>query len=206
MGTFHVIIVILFAALIAIRLRFHFKAGTWRREGRTAEGVSLLLRFFVGIPLILCILVYLFRPQILAWASVPLDPIWRRIGAAIFGLSLPFLIWVQQALGRNFSTDLFIRSGHTLVTWGPYRYVRHPMYTVLLLTFTGMGLLTANWFIGGAGIVVLIVINLRGDTYHDCGRVIHLWEAAQFRISTSPQWHQCADSCTCSSIRNQCDA
>lgn len=158
MDTFHVIFVILFAALIAIRLRFHFKARTWSREGRTVEGVSLFLRFFVGIPLILCILVYLFRPQILVWASVPLDPIWRRIGAAIFGLSLPLLIWVQQALGKNFSTDLRIRSGHTLVTWGPYRYVRHPMYTVLLLTFTGMGLLTANWFIGGTGIVVLIVI------------------------------------------------
>ena len=158
MDTFHVIFVILFAALIAIRLHFHFKARTWKREGRTDEGVSLFLRFFVGIPLILCILVYLFRPQILAWASVPLDPIWRRIGTAVFGLSLPLLIWVQQALGKNFSTDLRIRSGHTLVTCGPYRYVRHPMYTVLLLTFTGMGLLTANWFIGGAGIVVLIVI------------------------------------------------
>ena len=158
MGTFHIIFVILFSALIAIRLRFHFKARTWSREGRTSEGVSLFLRFFVGVPLIICILVYPFRPQILEWASIPLDPMWRWIGAAIFGLSLPLLIWVQQALGKNFSTDLRIRTGHTLVTWGPYRHVRHPMYTVLLLTFTGMGLLSANWFIGSAGIIVLIVI------------------------------------------------
>lgn len=158
MGAFHVIFVVLFAALIAVRLYFHFTARTWRREGRTAEGVSLFLRFFVGIPLILCILVYLFRPQILAWASIPLGRISRGTGATVFAISLALLIWVQNALGKNFSTDLRIRSGHTLVTWGPYRYVRHPMYTALLLTFMGMGLLTANWFIGGAGIVVLIVI------------------------------------------------
>lgn len=158
MGTFHIVFIILFAALAAIRTHYHLKARTWSREGRTSEGVSLFLRFLVGIPMILCILVYLFRPQILAWANIPLDPIWRWMGAAIFSLSLPLLIWVQQALGKNFSTDLRIRSGHTLVTWGPYKYVRHPMYTVLLLTFTGMGLLTANWFIGGVGIFVLVVI------------------------------------------------
>jgi len=48
-GTFHVIFVTFFAALIAIRLRFHFNARTWSRKGRTNEGVSLFLRFFVGI-------------------------------------------------------------------------------------------------------------------------------------------------------------
>ena len=158
MSTFHFTFVVLFLALIVIRLYFHFRARTWSQQGCKTEGVSLFVRLFVGIPLMFGIFAYLFRPQVLARASMPLDSAWRWIGAGIFGLSLPFLIWVQQALGKNFSTDLRIRHDHTLVTWGPYRYVRHPMYTVLVLMFVGMGLLTANWFIGGAGIVVLIVI------------------------------------------------
>ena len=160
MDVFHATFDILFVFLIAVRVYYHSKARTWQRGPAPDGAIVLILRVLVGTPLLVGIFVYVVRPQILDWSSFPLGPSWRWAGAGIFGVSLPLLIWVQQSLGTNFSPELRIRSDQTLVTSGPYRYVRHPMYTLLLLMFAGMGLLTANWFIGGVGVFAIAVIML----------------------------------------------
>ena len=64
----------------------------------------------------------------------------------------------DNALGNNFSTDLRICHGYTLVTWGPYRLRSASHVHSSSANVHRHGLLTANWFIGSAGIVVLIVI------------------------------------------------
>ena len=48
-------------------------------------------------------------------------------------------------LGRFFTVDVAIQPGHRIIRTGPYRYVRHPSYTGLLLAFLGLGLVFANW-------------------------------------------------------------
>ena len=48
-------------------------------------------------------------------------------------------------LGRYFTVNVAITEGHRLVVTGPYRYVRHPSYTGLLITFLGVGIHTNNW-------------------------------------------------------------
>jgi protein-S-isoprenylcysteine O-methyltransferase Ste14 len=73
-------------------------------------------------------------------------------------VSLVLLVWVQRALGSNFSTTLHVREEHTLVTYGPYRWVRHPMYTVLYLFLIGVFLVTQNWFIGAGFLIPLTLI------------------------------------------------
>ncbi len=47
-------------------------------------------------------------------------------------------------LGRNWSGILELRENHRLISQGPYRYIRHPMYTALLILSVGMALITAN--------------------------------------------------------------
>jgi len=59
-----------------------------------------------------------------------------------------------------FDTTLHVREGHTLVTHGPYGWVRHPMYTALFLFGAGTFILAANWLVGlplivGVSLVVL---------------------------------------------------
>lgn len=151
--------VAIFVVMLAIRIYYHVRARTWDRAGAQPESVALiLLRFFAGLPMVLAVLAYLFWPRILAWADFPLAPRWRLAGGILATASLPLLWWVQHSLGRNFSSELRVRPDHVLVTWGPYRWVRHPMYAVMLLGFVGYLLLTANWFIGGAGLAVLLAV------------------------------------------------
>jgi protein-S-isoprenylcysteine O-methyltransferase Ste14 len=49
-------------------------------------------------------------------------------------------LWTYQTLGRLFTFDLAIRSQHKLITVGPYKYVRHPSYTALILSTLGYSL------------------------------------------------------------------
>lgn len=62
--------------------------------------------------------------------------------------------WGYQTLGRNFSLEVVIYQDHQLVERGPYRFIRHPMYTALLLASVGLGLMAQSWI---AVIIVIIV-------------------------------------------------
>jgi len=106
------------------------------------------------------VLFYIVRPQVLAWTELPLPQWLQWLGVVLGGISLPHLAWTQLALGNNFSPMLHVRQEHTLVTSGPYRYVRHPMYTAVFLSMSAILLLTRNWIIGGVPLVGLCVILL----------------------------------------------
>ena len=55
------------------------------------------------------------------------------------------LLWTFHTLGPNLTDTVVTRKTHTLVTHGPYRWVRHPSYTGSLLAFAGVGLLLSNY-------------------------------------------------------------
>jgi protein-S-isoprenylcysteine O-methyltransferase Ste14 len=112
------------------------------------EGPLILnLRRVLGLVFWLSIFAYLINPRWMAWASLPL-PAWMRwSGAAIMATCVPLVYWVFSNLGNNVTPTVAIRREHTLVTSGPYHWVRHPLYTVGFLLFIGLSLLAANWFI-----------------------------------------------------------
>jgi protein-S-isoprenylcysteine O-methyltransferase Ste14 len=116
------------------------------------------VRAVLGLGYVGALLVYVFFPSILAWAAFPLPSWLRWIGAGVTAAALLLLAWVQWSLGKNFNTTLHLREGHTLVVSGPYRWVRHPMYTALFLLGVGFLLLTANAFVGVPLLVALPVI------------------------------------------------
>lgn len=64
------------------------------------------------------------------------------------------LRWVSIViLGRFFTVDVAIHEGHAVVESGPYRYVRHPSYTGILVAFTGLGVYFSNW----VGLLVIVI-------------------------------------------------
>lgn len=104
---------------------------------------TLAIASFTGLVL------YVGDPRSMAWSQLS-APTWMRLlGAPISATGVSLLWWVLSTLGRNFSMSL-TTEGHTLVTQGPYRWVRHPMYTAFVLIFGGLFLLTANCFIGAS--------------------------------------------------------
>ncbi len=65
------------------------------------------------------------------------------LGLAMAGAALAILS--RAMLGRNWSATVQLKQAHELVTHGPYRYVRHPIYTGLLLLFLGNAVMVGDW-------------------------------------------------------------
>jgi protein-S-isoprenylcysteine O-methyltransferase Ste14 len=63
---------------------------------------------------------------------------WVGVGLCVAGFG--FAIWARGHLGRNWGMPMSLRQGHELVTSGPYAYVRHPIYTGIMLAMIGSAL------------------------------------------------------------------
>jgi protein-S-isoprenylcysteine O-methyltransferase Ste14 len=61
-------------------------------------------------------------------------------------------------LGPNWSATLELRRGHTLITNGVYRSIRHPMYAAILLWDLAQGLLLSNWLAGWGAFVTFALL------------------------------------------------
>lgn len=81
-------------------------------------------------------------------------PSWARITGVITAiLSLWLFYAVHKTLGRNWSPVLEIREGHTLTKEGPYKRIRHPMYTQIWIWVIAQFLITSNWTVGLSGLI-----------------------------------------------------
>lgn len=78
------------------------------------------------------------------------------LGFIVAAAGLLFTVWARRQLATNWSGDVTIKEGHELITTGPYGWVRHPIYTGLLLGFVGSAAAVGEW----RGLVALIVVGL----------------------------------------------
>ncbi|MCQ3973492.1 MAG: isoprenylcysteine carboxylmethyltransferase family protein [Anaerolineae bacterium] len=117
-----------------------------RREGK----FSTPLLWFFGLLGVATSTLYIVAPAWLKWTAFSI-PTWLRwIGVGFGGVTLLLFWWVHHALGQNWSMPVVIRENQTLVTNGPYRWVRHPMYTTIFVWALAYFLISANWLIGVA--------------------------------------------------------
>src|SRR6516162_5480548 len=76
---------------------------------------------------------------------VPLA-IWpAALGAALTFAGFAFSIWARFVIAANWSSDVQLKRDHELIVAGPYRWVRHPIYTGVLLMFAGTALAVGEW-------------------------------------------------------------
>ncbi len=114
-----------------------------------------------GIGLWIIVLVYLINPAWMRWASVPLPDWLRWSGLALAILSVPLMYWTLSNLGKNLTNTVVTRTGATLVTSGPYRWIRHPFYVVTGLAMAAASLLSANWLIALDSVAVFALLSVR---------------------------------------------
>ncbi len=141
----------------SFRHRARKASGTIPR--RHEGGLFLALRMLVALPLLLSLLAHVLRPQWMAWSTVDLAPPWRWAGAVVGVLNLPLLYWVFDHLGKNVSETTLTKDEHELVTSGPYRWVRHPLYTAGTLLLASCSLLTASWLIAALTALAVVLIS-----------------------------------------------
>lgn len=117
-------------------------------------------RMAVAVPMFGGVVAYLANPDWMAWASVGIPSWVRWLGVALGVLTVPTVYWVLIALGSNVSETVFTKQQQRLVTAGPYRWVRHPLYGAGIALFLSIGLMAANAFILVCAVVALIGVRL----------------------------------------------
>lgn len=67
------------------------------------------------------------------------------IGVALIWAGIAVRVWAIRTLGNFFNTRVVVRQDQRLITSGPYRYLRNPAYTGVVMTFLGFGVAIGNW-------------------------------------------------------------
>jgi protein-S-isoprenylcysteine O-methyltransferase Ste14 len=116
------------------------KPTRWREP----LGAQLLHR----VPLILAFMLIAaprWVPRVMMRRFLPVGPAFLVAGTVLLAAGLGFSVWARRHLGRNWSANVVVKEDHALVRTGPYRYVRHPIYTGLLLALLGMAVAIGEW-------------------------------------------------------------
>jgi protein-S-isoprenylcysteine O-methyltransferase Ste14 len=79
--------------------------------------------------------------------SGPVNPVGSSIGVILCVAGMAFLVWARQTLGRNWSQTVAAKKEPELVTSGPYRYIRHPMYFGGLIAAIGSAIVCGDGWI-----------------------------------------------------------
>ena len=179
--TFALVLRICWLILLPVMI-FHRVRSQLTREklDRRQEGMFILLTLRpAGIAHIVGVFIFIVNPSRMTWSAMPL-PMWLRwTGVAIGAAAGCLLVWTLVNLGRNLTDTVVTRKAHTLVTAGPYRWVRHPFYDAVGLAVLANSLAAANWFLlaTGALLVTMIVVRTRKEEEHLLARFGNAYRA-----------------------------
>ena len=160
---FRIALVIVIVFTMAVTLYHRMQAASSGEQiSRKDEGYlfAAVLRLS-AFGLWIVTLAYLLKPSSIQWASIPMPISIRWFGVANGIISTLLIGWTLNSLGKNLTDTVITRVDATLVTQGPYRWVRHPYYVTTALLMTSVVLLTANWLIGLGCFAVLSLLAVR---------------------------------------------
>jgi len=134
-----------------------FAIIAWRARGRREK--FPLARLLAVAPLVLGTVASLVFPRCMAWAFFDLSPAIRWAGLAVGALAVVGVHWVFTTFGEQ-AGGAAAAGPPRLVTHGPYRWVRHPMYLVMIVLFLSLGVMISNGFILSYTVALLLALRL----------------------------------------------
>jgi protein-S-isoprenylcysteine O-methyltransferase Ste14 len=87
---------------------------------------------------------------------LPLTPVAAPCGIALEAAAAMLGVWARLHLGKNWSAAITAKVGHQLIRTGPYRLLRHPIYTAMFGIYTGIAIASGEWH-AAAGVALLTV-------------------------------------------------
>jgi protein-S-isoprenylcysteine O-methyltransferase Ste14 len=153
---FRIVFAVLWVIYFGSRLYFQRRIKGSLEYTRINERQEIVLFRLFAIAFLLLPLYFL--TDWIDFASLPL-PLWLRwSGGLTTCVGMVLFNWSHQALGRNWTAVLALSNEHEMVQSGPYRYVRHPMYSSFFVLGIGFWLLSANWLIAATYLLPLSVM------------------------------------------------
>jgi protein-S-isoprenylcysteine O-methyltransferase Ste14 len=139
----HVVDLIILIVWIAFWI-YWFAAAAGAKAGRARWGSFAGFR----VAALLIVLLLVRAKVIKGHGALNNDPWLEGIGLAVFAAGLALAVWARLYIGRNWGTPMSRKEDPDLVTSGPYRSIRHPIYSGIILAMVGTALAVSwYWFI-----------------------------------------------------------
>ncbi|HEV2457716.1 MAG TPA: isoprenylcysteine carboxylmethyltransferase family protein, partial [Ktedonobacterales bacterium] len=133
--------------IVLTRIPEIISASRWRPQrdpsARQVDRGSFVVMSIVtgGGVVMACVLAAIWTGAAIPW----LRPQVTIAGIVVIVLGAALRWWSILTLGRYFTFEVAVRSTQSVVQSGPYRFVRHPSYTAILIMLLGVGMALANW-------------------------------------------------------------
>jgi protein-S-isoprenylcysteine O-methyltransferase Ste14 len=161
---YRILLASLVIAMDIIRMYYQrrYKQTHATTESEIAPKREKLLTYIMFFAFAVPGMIWLFSGW-LSFGQIALPDGIRIAGFAVGVYSVWWFYRIHRTLGDNWSPVLEIRKEHTLITSGPYKRVRHPMYSDMMLWLVSFALVTANWFYAltiSTGLAILFIVRI----------------------------------------------
>jgi len=161
---YRVSLAIILFTCVGISAYYRKKADiqTGEKISRKADGFVMMTFIKIGGFLLWSgPVIYLVDPAWMAWSKMGL-PAGARWTGIFTGITCTGLVyWLFRNIGSGITATSVTRTKHVLSKSGPYRWIRHPLYTFGTMLFVSSGIISDNWFIIVMGIITFVLMAIR---------------------------------------------